>query len=182
MLDLRFVAPDLRRLDEVSAEVVVACIYEDERPFGGLAGLLDWRMSGRLSRLARQGFLVGSVGEVLALPARPRLSFDKLLVAGLGPRGAFADNVFERVLARVLDALVGLSVKKAVVELPGRGGSHFDVERAADILLDLARDDVHDALALVEDGDGQRRIEKRALERRRSALRAQSQEAGSRLR
>lgn len=173
MLDLRFVAPDLRRLDEVSAEVVVGCIYKDERPLGGLSGLLDWRLSGRLSRLARDGFLVGDVGEVLAVPARPRLPFDKVLIAGLGVRASFDDAVFRRVLERVLDTLAGLSVKKAVVELPGRGDGSFDVDRATEILLDLARDDVHDALALVEDPESQRRIEKRAGERRRSALRSQ---------
>ena len=72
MIELRFVAPDLRRLDEVGSEVVVCGIWKDERPFTGLACLLDWRLAGRLSRLAKQGFLVGDVGEVLVVPARPR--------------------------------------------------------------------------------------------------------------
>ena len=54
MVDLRFVPRALRHLDETSAEVVACCIYRDERPLSGLAGLLDWRLSGRLSRLAKQ--------------------------------------------------------------------------------------------------------------------------------
>ncbi len=41
MIDLRFVAPDLRRLDEVASEVVVCGIWKDERPLTGLASLLD---------------------------------------------------------------------------------------------------------------------------------------------
>jgi len=174
MIDLRFVAPDLRRLDELSSEVVVCGIWKNERPLTGLASLLDWRLAGRLSRLAKQGFLVGEVGEVLVLPCRPRLPFDKLLVCGLGPRKSFGDTTFRTVLARALDALTGLSVKKAVVELPGRGDGGVDAEHAAEILLDLIGDDERDGLRFVEEPDGQRRIEKHAQERHRTALRAEA--------
>lgn len=177
MIDLRFVAPDLRRLDEVSSEVVVCGIWRDERPLSGLACLLDWRLAGRLSRLAKQGFLVGDVGEVLVVPARPRLPFDKLLACGLGPCADFVDATFRTVLVRVLDALAGLSVKRAVIELPGRGESRFDAERAAEILLDVIGDDERDALCFVEDHEGQRRFESHAQERHRSAVRAQGMTA-----
>ncbi|MBX3209059.1 MAG: leucyl aminopeptidase [Labilithrix sp.] len=172
MLDLRFVPRALRHLDETSAEVVACGIYRDERPLSGLAGLLDWRLAGRLSRLAQQGFLLGEVGELLAVPVRPRLPFDKLLVAGLGPRGAFGDATFRKVLERTMSALEGLHVKKAVVELPGRGDEAITAERAAEILLDLIGDDERDALTFVEDPSDQQRIEKHAQDRRRSALRA----------
>lgn len=175
MIDLRFVAPDLRRLDDAGSEVVVCGVWKDVRPLTGLAGLLDWRLAGRLSRLAKQSFLVGEVGEILVAPARPRLPFDKVLVAGLGPRASFGDATFKTVLARVLDALEGLGVKKAVMELPGRGDNVLDPERAAGILLDVATESAdREVLCLVEDGDGQRRIEKHAQERHRVALRAQS--------
>lgn len=173
MVDLRFVPRALRHLDEMSAEVVACGIYRDERPLSGLAGLLDWRLAGRLSRLAKQGFLLGEVGEVLAMPVRPRLPFDKLLVAGLGPRGAFGDATFRTVLERTMSSLQGLHVKKAVVELPGRGDDTITAERAAEILLDLIGDDERDALTFVEDPSEQQRIEKLAQERRRSALRAE---------
>jgi len=172
MLELRFVAPDLRRLDEAPSEVVVCGIWRDARPLTGLAGLLDWRLGGRLSRLAKQGFLVGDVGEVLVVPARPRLGFDKLLAAGLGPRATFDAATFREVLVRVLDTLRGLSVKKAVLELPGRGDAGVDPETAAEILLELTEDDDRDQLAFVEDPESQRRLEKHAQERRRSALRS----------
>lgn len=174
MIDLRFVARDLRRLDEVSAEVVACGVYRDLRPLGGLAGLVDWRLAGRLSALVKRGFLVGEVGELLAMPVRPRLGFDKLLVVGLGTRGGFGDATYRRVLERLLDALSGLQVKKAVLELPGRGDGAIDPERAAEILLDLIGDDERDALTFVEDGRDRERIEKRAQERQMTALRAAS--------
>lgn len=174
MLDLRFVARDLRRLDEVSAEVVCCGMYRDARPMTGLAGLVDWRLCGRLSRLAKQGFLLGEVGEILAVPARPRLPFDKLLVAGLGPRGSFGDATFRKVLDRVITSIAGLHCKKAILELPGRGDEAISAERAADILLDVIGDDERDVLTFVEDGAGQTRIEKRAHERRREAIRGEA--------
>lgn len=174
MLDLRFVPRALRSLDEVSAEVVACGIYRDERPLAGLAGLVDWRLAGRLSRLAKQGFLLGEVGELLAVPVRPRLPFDKLLVAGLGPRGSFGDATFQKVLERTIGAIEGLHVKKAVVELPGRGDEAITAERATELLLDLIGDDERDALTFVEDPGDQQRIEKHARERRRSALRAEN--------
>ena len=180
MIDLRFVAPDLRRLDEVGSEVVVCGIWRDERPFTGLACLLDWRLAGRLSRLAKQGFLVGEVGEVLVVPARPRLPFDKLLACGLGPRKGFGEATFRVVLERIIDALRGLSVKKAVIELPGRSGGKgvgIDAEHTAEILLDVVGDEERDALCFVEAPEGQRRIEKHAQERHRTALRAQGMSA-----
>lgn len=174
MRDVRFVPPDLRRLDEVSAEVVVACIFEDERPFRGLAGLMDWRLSGRLSRLARSSFVRGAMGEAMIVPARPRLPFDKLLLMGAGARGSFDPSTFHAVLERILDALAGLQAKKALIELPGRSDRLVEPEHAADVFFDLTADEEHDALALVEDADGQKVFEARALERRRSKRRATS--------
>lgn len=168
MLELRFVARDLRRLDEVSAEIVACGIYRDVRPLGGLAGLVDWRLAGRLSRLARQGFLLGEVGELLAMPVRPRLPFDNLLVAGLGPRSAFGDATFREVLERMLRAVGGLHAKKAVLELPGRADDAISAERAAEILFDVAGGE-RDVLTFVEDPAAQELIEKQVHAQRRAA-------------
>jgi hypothetical protein len=174
VIDLRFVARDLRRLDETSAEVVACGVFRDERPLGGLAGLLDWRLAGRLSRLAKQAFLTGEVGEVFACPVRPRLPFDKVIVVGLGPRAAFGDATFRQATERILTTLEGLSVKKAVIELPGRAANAIEAERAAEIALELLEADERDAITLVEDVEAQRRMEKHALDRRRTVLRAQN--------
>lgn len=170
MLDLRFVASDLRRLDEISAEVVACGVFRDERPFRGMAGLLDWRLAGRLSRLARQGFLVGEVGELLAVPVRSRLSFDKLLIFGLGPRDAFGDRSYQQVLDRAVDALRGLHVKRAVLELPGRGTEAISAEHAAEVLFEVLSAEERDIITLVEDPSGREGIEKHA-DRRRAASR-----------
>jgi hypothetical protein len=150
MTGLRFVAPDLRRLDETDAELVACGVFQDERPFRGLAGLLDWRLRGKLSRLARQGFVVGALGEAVLLPVRPRVTADKLLLVGLGERGAFDAKVFRAALDRTLDAIAGLAVKTAIVELPGRGARAFDAESSAAAVLERLTEEQRDALTFVE--------------------------------
>jgi hypothetical protein len=138
----------------------------------GLAGLVDWRLAGRLSRLAHEDFLKGELGEVLFVPGRPRLRFEKVLILGAGERGAFGEAVFRAVLSRLLEALEGLRVRKAVVELPGRADGRMDAERAVDLVLEaIGERAAHDAWWLVEDAEGQRRIVRRTeRERRRPRL------------
>ena len=52
----------LRALDGASTELLACGMWEDERPMRGLLGLVDWRMAGRLSSLAKSGFLTGALG------------------------------------------------------------------------------------------------------------------------
>lgn len=168
-MDLRFTPPQLRKLDLSGTEVLVATLASDERPPQGLAGLLDYRMAGRVSRLMQRGFAEGKVGEVVLVPGRPKLPFDKVLLFGIGRRADFCEPVFRAVLDRLLLTLEGLRARTAVVELPGR---HFDgiaPERAADILLEVAGGrPQHDLWTLVESAEAQRAITQHTiLERRR---------------
>ncbi len=170
-MDFRFVAPDLRKLDDTSAELIACSIWQEQRPLGGLAGLLDWRLAGKLSKLARETFLAGALGEILFLPGRPRLPFDKVLVMGLGPRETFGDDAFRRATLRLIETLEGLNVRRAIVELPGRGDDAVTPERAAELVLELvARLPDCDAWVLVEPPETQKRILQRAQDERRRSL------------
>ena len=167
-MDFRFVAPDLRRLDEASAELCACAIWKEERPIVGLAGLLDWRLAGRLSKLARDGFLQGELGEVMFLPGRPRLPFDKILVLGLGDRKSFGEDAFRAATMKLIKSLEGMHVRRAVVELPGRADGMMDAERATELVLECVGDSLaHDAWVLVERPDAQKRITQRAQDERR---------------
>ncbi len=167
-MEFRFVAPHLRSLDSTGAELLACAIWQDERPMRGVAGLLDWRLAGSLSQLARRDLLKGELGEVVFVPGRPRLAFEKLLVFGLGPRSGFGEGTSRRVVSHMLRALEGLRVRRAVVELPGRGDGVLEAERACEIVLECVGDsEAHDAWWLVEPPDAQRRISERALDERR---------------
>lgn len=169
-MDVHFLPRDLRKLDEASPELVACAVWRDKRPFAGLAGLLDWRLAGKISKLAREGFLVGEVGEALFIPGRPRLPFDKVLVLGLGPKENFGPQAFGAVLDRLLRSLEGLQVRRAVVELPGRADSAIEAQSAADLLFRrLDESPEHDAWWLVDDAEGERCFSRRVQEEKRRA-------------
>ncbi len=171
-MDLRFILPQLRRLELAGTEVLVTALVEGERPPHGVSGLIDWRLAGRVSSLIRSGFAAGRRGEVILLPGRPLLPFDKLLFFGVGPREEFGEEVYSSVVEHILTTLEGLRARSAVVELPGR---HFDgiaPERAAELLLTLAADrPAHDVWTLVESADAQRLITQQMIQERRRVRR-----------
>jgi hypothetical protein len=172
-MDFRFLLPRLRTLDEASAELLACTMWGDERPMRGLCGLLDWRLAGKLTDLAKSGFLAGALGEVLLIPGRPHLPFEKVLVLGQGPRAAFGDDAFRLVVTRLLRSLEGLRIRRAVVELPGRADQVILPERAAEIVLECVGDsEGHDAWWLVEEPEAQKRIQQRAADERRRLRRA----------
>jgi hypothetical protein len=167
-MDLRFVLPHLRRLDLSGTEVLVACLALDERPPHGVAGLVDWRFAGRLSRLLESGFATGALGEVLLVPGKPKLPFDKIVLFGLGARSDFNERVYRTVIEKMLATLGGLCARSAVVELPGRHFEALPPERAADILLECAGGrQEHDVWTLVEPVEAQRAVTQHMIQERR---------------
>jgi hypothetical protein len=167
-VDLRFTLPTLRKLDLTGTEVLIAGLAEDERPPHGVAGLVDWRLAGRLSRLIAAGFATGRIGEVLLVPGKPKLPFDKVLLFGMGPLSAYSELAYRAVLERMLRTLEGLRARTAVVELPGRHRDAVPPERAADILLEMAgARPEHDVWTLVESAEAQRAITQHMIQERR---------------
>lgn len=146
----QFVRPDLRAIDDVGPSLVACAIFADERPFGGLAGLIDWRLAGRLSALAMKGFLTGEHGEATLVPGRPRLVSDLVVLFGAGPRAEFDEERFRGVLRHMVLVIEGLRVRRAAIELPGRSDDSFGAERAAELLLDVTSGTVPFGLWLVE--------------------------------
>lgn len=171
-MELRFVTPELSRLDEIDSEVLACSVWSDARPSHGVAGLCDFRLGGRISDLERRGLITGDLGEVVLLPGKPKLSFDKILVFGAGQRALFNEGSFRDLVLRMLRAMEGLAARVSVVELPGRHDNLIAADRAADILLACAgRKPEHDAWTLVEDLDGKQRIVQHMIEERRRVRR-----------
>ena len=74
----------------------------------GSLGCWIFDSAGRISRLIQAGFATGKVGEVLLVPGKPKLPFDKILLSGIGKRSEFNDPVFRTVLNKILRTLEGL--------------------------------------------------------------------------
>ncbi|MBI4704472.1 MAG: leucyl aminopeptidase [Deltaproteobacteria bacterium] len=172
-MELRFVPPKLGELDGLDAEVLACSLWEDVRPCVGLAGLCDWRLGGRVSRRLRDGFFAGAAGEVLLLPGRPRLSFDRILLFGAGASGGFDEGRFRQVVEHMLAVIAGLCASVAVVELPGRQSDTIAPERAADMLLEAAARRAEPGIwTLVESAPARRRITEHMIEQRRRVRRS----------
>lgn len=156
-MKIAFVPPDLRRLDQLRCDVLALSFFDEERPLRGAAGLVDWRLCGRLSRLLAAGRLDGRAGEVTLLPPRPRLPFDKLLLLGLGPRADFDEARYADALRRTFASLSSMKTHSVALALPGRATDTITPERAITCLLDLApAAQDQDELVLIESPEGQK--------------------------
>jgi Cytosol aminopeptidase family, N-terminal domain len=167
-MDLGFLTPDAEALDEAKVELCACSIWSDQRPMGGLAGLLDWWLGGRLSALLKSGFVKGETGEALLVPGKPHVPFEKVLVLGLGARAEFDDARFLEAMGRVARSLERLRVRRCVIELPGRGSDAIEPERAMTLTLEgVGASPQHDAWWVVEPLAAQKRMQTAVDEERR---------------
>src|SRR5262249_40631049 len=149
-------------------ELCACSIWSDERPVRGFAGLLDWRQGGRISALLKGGFFRGDAGEALLVPGKPHVPFEKVLGIGLGARADCGEERFRQGVLHIATALERLRIRRAVVELPGRGTGAIEPEAAIALALDCVRSSPeHDTWWLVETAADQKRTEARAAEERR---------------
>lgn len=156
-MDVRFVPPDLRRLDALKTEALSLPFFSDDRPLRGALGLVDWRLCGRVSQLIVDGRIDGSAGETLLVPPRPRLTFDKLFLFGLGPRASFGGEGFTRSVERMLSTLSRARVRASVFALPGRADGLMEPVPAMEQFLAVAsHHPEHDEITLIEDLEAQK--------------------------
>ncbi len=132
-MDLSFYPLTLEAIDQSSVEALCLFIAEDERPLTGLAGLADWRLSGKLSRLLRQGVLTGAAGEAVLTPPGSRLGFRKLFVFGMGPLAQTESGLVEQ-LAEALRKLALAGVQEAAMQLPARLSADVGIRTLIDEL------------------------------------------------
>lgn len=156
-MEVRFVPPDLRRLDELGSEALALCFFEDERPLPREVGLVDWRLCGAISKMLLRGRATGASGETVLVPAQPRLPFEKLFLFGMGPVDRFDDAVVDGVVERMLTTFDRALVRTSVVSLPGRCSERVAPEHAMKIFL--GRASMHpeqDSAVVIEPPDAQR--------------------------
>jgi hypothetical protein len=150
-----FLSADLTRWDQALREtgvrpaVLGLPFFEDERPLRGAAGLCDWRLGGRLSRLlgaAGAARVRGAFAERLLMPCGPRLPWERLVLFGLGSSAGF-DEARARESARELLATLRQMLparedggEPPVVALvpPGRSVGALSARQALEVLLEEA--------------------------------------------
>ncbi len=116
-----------------SPESLALSFFDDERPLRGAAGLADWRLCGRLSRLIVNGRCQGQEGESLIMPAGPRLPFERIFLFGLGGSDKLDDKALASHASWILDVLQRASVRHYALQIPGRATGVIGARRAAEI-------------------------------------------------
>jgi len=135
---------DLLRWDrDGRGDLIVACIWSDVRPLRGAAGLLDWRLCGKLSALVQAGRLTGADDEQLLLPTGGRLPWRMAMVLGLGPSHGFTIARFRAAIERLRTAARGLGLHDVAIAPPGRDTGALPARRAAELILAEARAKAH---------------------------------------
>jgi hypothetical protein len=123
---------DLSRWDSAPpGDAICVPLWTDVRPLRGAAGLLDWRMCGRLSAMLVSGKVTGAEGEQTLFPSAHRLPWRLVLALGAGPRRDFSEKRFQASVRRAFDAAKGLGARRLALALPGRDGERAAASAAA---------------------------------------------------
>lgn len=171
-MEFRFAQLTLRSLDDLKTEVLCLPIFSDERPLRGAAGLVDWRLCGRLSELLVRGDLTGDFDRALLMPPpERRLSTERIFCLGVGSRAELDEPRLRVLIKSLVDRVLALRVRTAAIALPHASLPWLDPVRAIDLLLEqtLQCSDRLDELVLVDTPEAQRVMEPRIDRARRRA-------------
>jgi hypothetical protein len=191
----RFIPCRMRDLDGCEGSLLVAGIFEDDRPSQGLAGLVDWRIDGLVSRIRAvtedpeldnphyEGLVLGPFAakedEKLLFPADGRLSFFQILMVGLGRKKQYDSHRFRNTIRRILETAASLKAQQMTLQLPGWQAAGLPARRAADVfateLFNMSRAGrpVPMDVCIVESLDHQPEMDERIVE----IIRSQPQRA-----
>lgn len=127
---LSFADVGLAALDAL-AGVDAGCIFvfEDERPLRGMAGYVDWRLCGALSRILFEGRFTGADGDALLFPVRGRFVPERVFCFGLGTQDAFTRAALARGAREACQALHRAGARGVAVQPPPVAGLD-EVKRA----------------------------------------------------
>lgn len=158
-MEIRFVSPDLHQLDLIVTELLAVPVALGERPPTGCAGLVDYRLAGRVSEVIQSGALSGQVGEKVFIRGRPKLPFDKILLYGAGDDSKFNPQIFGGIVEDLSRTFSEMGVRRAVVELPGRAKELITPELSAEVLLErIGKNPQVDTWTLVDTPAAQRAV------------------------
>jgi Cytosol aminopeptidase family, N-terminal domain len=148
---------DLARWDETKRDCLVLPVFKDDRPLRGAAGLADWRLCGRLSRLVKANKASADAGETIMLPPGRRLPFARILWFGLGDAKGYSDDRFRKDFSWIVNVVTKAGVKEWAFQAPGRASGLIGARRAIEIMLDgeLVSDQ---AITILEDPAGSKDI------------------------
>lgn len=107
------------KVTRLRADLFVMGCFQDVRPLKGAAGETDWLFAGLLSHLFVQKKMTGAKGESALLATLGKIPVQKVLLVGLGEKGAYNLPAFEEVVQGVLQQLKQMGNPGVLLELFG---------------------------------------------------------------
>jgi hypothetical protein len=135
-MGVHVLAADLAKWDEADHDALLLPIFADERPLRGAAGLADWRLCGRLSRLIKSGRASGAQGESILLPPGRRLRFQRIVVFGLGESKGYGEDRFRRDVRWIREVADKAGIRELALQAPGRARGLIGARRALELWLE----------------------------------------------
>jgi hypothetical protein len=152
---LHVLAADLAKWDEGERDALLLPFFSDERPLRGAAGLCDWRLNGRLSRLLRAKRATGARGETLLLPPGRRLTFKRVMLFGLGESKGYGDDRYRADVRRIREVAEQAGIAEYAIQAPGRASGLIGARRALELWIEEADQDNRTAdVTLIDDPAG----------------------------
>ena len=133
---VHFLTCELAKWDEAESDALVVTFFADERPLRGAAGLADWRLCGRLSRMVKKKRITGGAGEALMMPPGRRLPFRLLVAFGLGTSRGFDEKAYRAQCHRIREVVEKAGIESYAIQPPGRATGLVAARRALEMWLD----------------------------------------------
>lgn len=124
------------QVDTQECEVLVLGCFEDERPFRGSTGWIDWRLNGMLSRFLLQKRLKGLWKETLLIPPQGRVLAKLILLFGLGKVAEYSYLRLREFAPYLYETLRKLRGSEICLSLPCEGTCDVDCGKAAEVLIE----------------------------------------------
>ena len=133
---IAFLPSRLERLEAAHPDIIACFCFAARAPFRGIAGLLDWRLGGAVSRLRIDNFISGAANETVLYPLGERLAGARLLLVGAGPRESLDAQTARHALQHLFATLQKLDASAFHLALPGRPDEVSRPEDAVATFLD----------------------------------------------
>lgn len=137
MLEIQFTS---KPVDKIPAKVIVATVFSDVRPFHGTAALLDWRLNGRLSKLAQKHKFTGAFRESLLLPSEGRIKSSEIMLIGLGAYDSFNESYVAAYVQYLLKTMASKHADDFLVSFTDFIADRFEWRNSVRLLVSRLRD------------------------------------------
>lgn len=127
----------IHEIEKLQCDSISIFIFQDMVPLQGMAGIIDWRLNGVISKFLIEETIGGKENENFLIPMRPRMPIEKLFGFGLGKVGDFSVDKVEDILRGTLGVLNRAAVHSTAMMLPGRCEELYSLEKGVSVLRSI---------------------------------------------